>query len=202
MSVKFNDELNHTVIVEDVMSDEEESYSKDEVYPEHFNLVKEDEVQNEIRRPNTQYRPMPPYYKQQPLASNGLKKTQISYDDILKSMNMRVKDGKLEMVQPMSQETNYAAQVPYQHNPQTNSYIYNKYFKNNTQYEENPQIPSRSLTPEERRAFMIKRQIEIAQQRKRISEIKSTKLQFSDTNVNVSSVYRHKDLNRLFKMKF
>lgn len=199
MSVKFNDELNHTIIIEDVMSDEEENYNEDEVCPEHFNLVKEHKVQNEI---NPQYRPIPPYYKQQPLASNRFQKAQISYDDILKSMNMRVKDGKLEMVQPVSQETNYAAQVPYQHNPQTNSYIYNKYFKNSKQYEEYPQIPSIPLTPEERRAFMIKRQIEIAQQRKRISEIKSTKLQFSDSNINVSSVYRHKDLNRLFKMKF
>jgi len=199
MSVKFNDELNHTIIIEDVMSDEEENYNELEVYPEHFNLIKEHEVQNEI---NPQYRPMPPYYKQQLSPSKRFQKPQISYDDILKSMNMRVKDGKLEMVQPVSQETNYAAQVPYQHNPQTNSYIYNKYFKNNKQYEEHPQIPSIPLTPEERRTFMIKRQIEIAQQRKRISEIKSTKLQFSDTNINVSSVYRHKDLNRLFKMKF
>jgi hypothetical protein len=195
MSVRFNDELNHTIIVEDVVSDEEESCNKEEVCPEYLNLVKEDEVQNEI---NPQRRPMPPYYKQ-PASLSGFKRPQISYDDILKSMNMRVKDGKLEMVQPTSQETNYAAQAPYQHNPQNNNYIYNKYFKNNKQYEEQPQIP---LTPEERRAFMIKRQIEIAQQRKRISEIKSTKLQFSDANPNVSSVYRHKDLNRLFKMKF
>jgi hypothetical protein len=119
-------------------------------------------------------------------------------------MNMCVKNGKLERIQPLYQENNYSPQVTYQNGEQPNSYIYNKYFKNyaTNQNYESQQIPSRPLTQEERRALMIKRQIEIAQQRKRISEIKSTKLQFSDNNVNVSSVYKHNDLNRLFKMKF
>ncbi len=201
MSVKFNDDLNHTIIVEDVMSDEEETYNNERSYVDEFNLVKED-IQNEVQRPNVQYRPMPPYHKQQPLPKI-FPKNQISYDDILHSMNMCVKDGKLERIQPVPQEANYAPQIPYQHNGQPNSYIYNKYFKNYAQQQQQQQqIPSRHLTQEERRVLMIKRQIEIEEQRKRIREIKSTKLQFSDSNVNVSSVYRHKDLNRLFKMKF
>jgi len=204
MSVKFNDDLNHTIIVEDVLSDEEENNNNFEnnFDQEEFNLVKNDNVQNNIQKLNVHYKPMPPYYKQQPVRRQP-QKNQISYDDILKSMNMCVKDGKLEMIQPVHQENTYSPQVSHHNNGQQNSYIYNKYFKKyaNQTYE-SQQIPSRPLTQQERRALMIKRQIEIAEQRKRISEIKSTKLQFSDNNVNISSVHRHKDLNRLFKMKF
>jgi hypothetical protein len=209
MSVKFNDDLNHTIIVEDVMSDEEnndEFLEREEFQPtlDRFNLVKEEEIQNEVYKPNIQYRKMSPYHNTAPNQKRRVypSKNQISYDDILTSMNMCVKNGKLERIQSVPQEENYAPQIPYQHNGQPNSYIYNKYFKNYAQQQQEQQIPSRPLTQEERRILMIKRQIEIAQQRKRISEIKSTKLQFSDNNVNVSSVYRHKDLNRLFKMKF
>jgi len=195
MSVKFNEELNHTIIVEDVLSDEENNNELSE-----FDLVKE-EIKNEVHQPNIQYRTMPPYHNFS--QSQNIPKNRISYDDILQSMNMCVKDGKLEMIQPIAEQANYAAQIPYQNNSQPNSYIYNKYFKNYAkQSQEQSQGPVVPLTPQERRHMLIKRQIEIEQQRKRISEIKSTKLQFSDTKVNVSSVYRHRELNRLFKMKF
>jgi hypothetical protein len=205
MSVKFNDNLNHTIIVEDVLSDEENDDTFENHFDqEEFNLVKNDDVQNIVQPRGVQYRTMSPYYKPKQPVQRQPPKNQISYDDILKSMNMCVKNGKLERIQPLYQENNYSPQVTYQNGEQPNSYIYNKYFKNyaTNQNYESQQIPSRPLTQEERRALMIKRQIEIAQQRKRISEIKSTKLQFSDNNVNVSSVYKHNDLNRLFKMKF
>ena len=204
MSVKFNDDLNHTIVVEDVMSDDDnDNFSREE-----FDLVNDESVQNEILPPRVQYRPLAPYsnqplrqQQQQPVRQEfpprHPPKNQISYDDILQSMNMRVKDGKLEMIQPVPQQANYAPQVPYQ---EQNSYIYNKYFQDYAkQQNRQQQIPSRPLTPQERRALIIKRQIEIENQRRRISQIKSKKLLFSTDNINISYGRQPRDMNRLFK---
>ena len=200
MSVKFNEDFNHTFIVEDVMSDDEDNNFTNE----EFDLVKDESVQNEILPPRAQYRPLAPYSRQQQqppvrqqLPPRHPPKNQISYDDILQSMNMRVKDGKLEMIQPVPQQANYAPQVPYQ---EQNSYIYNKYFQDYTkQQNHQQQMPSRPLTPQERRALIIKRQIEIENQRRRISQIKSKKLLFSTNNINISYGRQPRDMNRLFK---
>jgi hypothetical protein len=212
MSVKFKEELNQTIIVEDVMSDEEDDQNFGETFNnEMFDLVKDEPIQNEIIRPRVQHRPLPPYAKQgqppfqqqqqqqqirQQLPARHPPRNQISYDDILKTMNMRVNDGKLEMIKPVPQEANYAAQVPYQ---EQNSYIYNKYFKDQLKQNQQQQMPSRPLTPQERRAMMIKRYIEIENQRRRISQIKSKKLNFSTSNINISNGRQPHDLNRLFR---
>jgi len=204
MSVKFNEDLNHTFIVEDVMSDDDDNDNFSNVAREEFDLVKDESVQNEILPPRVQYRPLAPYSRQQQqppvrqqLPPRHPPKNQISYDDILQSMNMRVKDGKLEMIQPVPQQANYAPQVPYQ---EQNSYIYNKYFQDYAkQQNRQQQMPSRPLTPQERRAFIIKRQIEIENQRRRISQIKSKKLLFSTDNINISYGRQPRDMNRLFK---
>lgn len=165
MSVKFNENLNHMVIIEDVLSDDED------LKEEFSDLVKD---KNEVivqRRPISSY-----------------SATKISYDDILKSMNMCVKDGKLEMIQPIPQDKNYAPQIPYENNPPQNNYIHNK---NQTQ-----QI---QLSPEERKRFLIKRYIEIENQKRRIRQIKSTKLMFSNNNPTISARHSPYGSNRLFR---
>lgn len=206
MSVQFNEDMNHTFIVEDVLSDEEDNQNFGESFDgESFDLVKDEPVQNEILSPRIQYRPLAPYSRQQQqqpvrqqLPPRHPPRNQISYDGILQSMNMRVKDGKLEMIQPVPEQANYAAQVPYQ---EQNNYIYNKYFQdyNKQQQQQQQQGPSRPLTLQERRAMFIKRQIEIENQRRRISEIKSKKMLFSSSNINFSNGRQPHDMNRLFK---
>jgi len=187
MSVQFNEESNHTFIIEDVMSDYEDNFEYQE------DLAKDTFVPNPNQKPN-------PIIKQTP-QRKPLPKKQMSYDDILQSMNMRVKDGKLELIQPTPKEANYAPQVPYgrQTNQNSYSYIHNKYFKDYQEQEEVSQMQMRPLTPQERRILMIKRQIEIQNQRQRISEIKSKKLLFSTNNINISNWREPRDLNRLFK---
>jgi hypothetical protein len=205
MSVQFNEDMNHTFIVEDVLSDEEDNQNFGESFNgESFDLVKDEPVQNEILSPRVQYRPLAPYSRQQQqqpvrqqLPPRHPPRNQISYDGILQSMNMRVKDGKLEMIQPVPEQANYAPQVPYQ---EQNNYIYNKYFQDyNKQQQQQQQGPSRPLTLQERRAMFIKRQIEIENQRRRISEIKSKKMLFSSSNINFSNGRQPHDMNRLFK---
>lgn len=207
MSVQFNEDMNHTFIVEDVLSDEEDNQNFGESFDgESFDLVKDELVKNEILSPRIQYRPLVPYSRQQQQQQQPVRqqlpprhppRNQISYDGILQSMNMRVKDGKLEMIQPVPEQVNYAAQVPYQ---EQNNYIYNKYFQDyNKQQQQQQQGPSRPLTLQERRAMFIKRQIEIENQRRRISEIKSKKMLFSSSNINFSNGRQPRDMNRLFK---
>ena len=185
MNVSFNENLNE-VFVEDDTSDNE--------YNDLVNNNKE-EVQIEIieKHPSVEYRKLTPYYRQQ-----QQQQQQMSYDDILQSMNMRVVDGKLEMINTTPKEVLYKAQMPYQNNDNQNNYIYNKYFKDSSgQLQE--QIPRRPLTPHEYREALIRRQIEIQNARRRINQIKPKQLLFSTTNINVSEGRRPNDMNKLFR---
>ena len=55
------------------------------------------------------------------------------------------------------------------------------------------------LTSKERKQLFIQKQIELEKQRRRISMIKSTKLQFSTNNINISAGKQTHNMNRLFK---
>jgi hypothetical protein len=175
-------------IIEDVESDEENEFDLDF----GLDLVKEDPVQNVVVKHEAAivYRPLPSYTKQpssQEIPPINPQKKQVSYDDILSSMNMRVKDGKLELIQK-------------QPGNQTSQSIYNSYF--NDSYAspslQQPQV-KRPLTQQEARAIMMRRQIAIQNQRQRINQIKSKKLLFSDNNIHFSGGYVNRDMNKLFK---
>ena len=144
-------------------------------------------------------------------------KPKISYEDILSKMGMFVSDGKLHLVdrntltpqkkqellnsqanknqyQQVNQpyETNIESKA--QHNiPQNipqNSYIYNKYFKDDLQ----PQnIIRQPKTLEEYKIMLIKDHI----QRQRIKQIKSTKLIMPTSNIHFSGGHSA-NLNKLF----
>jgi len=163
---------NHAIIIEDTNKYENKKYWDND-------LVKNDGVKNQVIRSNTPYQ-----------QARQQTKSKISYDDILKSMNMQVKDGKLEIIK---KEVNYAPEVPCQNNSQQNSY---KYFSDQ-QYSN--EIPQRPLTQNERRLLFIRRQIEIENQRQRIRQIKSKKLNFSSDNINISYGKQPHNMNRLFK---
>jgi hypothetical protein len=151
------------------------------------------------------------------------KRRNISYDDILSSMNTVVIDGKLEFIRKDTLQNNVEnpeqnkktvsfSQLPPQNNihPQINknSYIYNKYFKdykdpNQVQNE----VPTRPLTRRELIKQIIISRANAINERNRIAEIKSTKLLFNNNNnrnivINSSRLIHNPNaMNHLFKFK-
>jgi len=151
------------------------------------------------------------------------KRRNISYDDILSSMNTVVIDGKLEFIRKDTLQNNVEnpdqnkktvsfSQLPPQNNihPQINknSYIYNKYFKdykdpNQVQNE----VPTRPLTRRELIKQIIISRANAINERNRIAEIKSTKLLFNNNNnrnivINSSRlIHNPNGMNHLFKFK-
>jgi hypothetical protein len=144
--------------------------------------------------------------KQQMEPQNSLKKPKISYEDILSKMGMFVSDGKLHLVdrnsvsfQEQEKEKNISQNIS-QNIPQNisqnipqNSYIHNKYFKNELQ----PQNTiARPKTVQEYKKMILENYIE----RLRIKQIKSKKLLMPTSNINMATG-NSSNLNKLFKFK-
>ena len=152
----------------------------------------------------------------------------ISYDDILSSMNTVVINGKLEFISkdklnnileknnpdqnvPIKKRVtfNEPRQQQYQQQPMQqvnkNSYIYNKFFKdykdpNQNQYQDFEE--QRPLTKKELINQIITNRINDINQRNRIAQIKSTKLLFNNNNrtdIVINSTQSREPLNRLFR---
>ena len=136
-------------------------------------------------------------------------KPKISYDDILNKMGMFVSDGKLHLVDNLNQDQlnqinqqkqpNQPKQTkqiiykeePVQTNIPQNSYIYNKYFSNEKTEEPSIRVPRNVY---EYRNMLIQ---DIIQKRK-IRQLKSTKLILPNTNMNFSAGNSPANLNKLF----
>ena len=147
-------------------------------------------------------------------------KPKISYEDILSKMGMLVSDGKLHLVdrntltpqqqqilnsqrqqqpqpqyqQPQSQyqqlQPQYQQHLMDDTNIPKNSYIYNKYFKDEVQPESNVRRP-RSM--HEYKTMLVDDYIK----RYRIKQMKSTKLIMPTTNINIAAGHSG-NLNKLF----
>jgi len=158
------------------------------------------------------------------------KKKQISYDDILSSMNTVVIDGKLEFIKKdVLQNIVANKQQPQQRQPQKpqhqqpqqkkvtfnqpppqldkSSYIYNKYFKD---YKDPSQVqnepPRRPLTKNELIKQLVINKVNAINERNRIAEIKSTKLLFNNNNnrnivINSRYIPNPSGFNHLFRFK-
>lgn len=152
-----------------------------------------------------------------------IKKKQISYDDILNSMSMRIgPDGKLQMhsqkLQEMQQQQNLEklqqqqAQQPQrylpprhpqqiqqhrpfqQQQPQQQQEYYQEY------YGEQP--PQQPLTKKQYQQLVVLDLIRRQQEQQRLRQIKSTKLMFPNPNVRISTApTQGANLNRLFRLK-
>ena len=153
------------------------------------------------------------------------RKKKISYDDILSSMNTVVIDGKLEFISkdklnnilennnqnqanPIKKKVTFnQPQVPQPQVPQVNknSYIYNKFFKDYKEPNQNQnEIPQRPLTKKELLKQIIINRVNAINERNRIAEIKSTKLLFNNNNnrnITIRSMQNPGALNHLFKFK-
>jgi hypothetical protein len=113
------------------------------------------------------------------------KKPKISYEDILSNMGMLVSNGKLHLVD----RNTYNQQKPTtQQNVEQSGYIYNKYFKEETQQ---PTI-RKPKTIQEYKEMVIKDYIAKC----KIKQIKSTKLIMPSTNIHYSQ--NTANLNMLF----
>jgi len=145
------------------------------------------------------------HFKNEP---NKIKKApdnkKVSYDDILKNMGMVVKDGKLQLlynndsvnktvdpVKVVRQPLQKQPPQPQSQQQQPNSYIYNKYFKENMDTSTNIRQPK---TVQEYRDMLI---MDIIQKEK-IKQIKSRKLLMPTDNIHVSGGYKGANLNKLF----
>ena len=128
-------------------------------------------------------------------------KPKISYDDILSKMGMFVYNGQLHLLdeqqpkQPKQQQQQQPKQQQQQQiNPITtpqNSYIYNKYFSNETQNANTgPRVPKTLL---EYRNMLIHDIL----QKQRIKQIKSRKLILPNSNINFAP-YSSQNMNKLF----
>jgi len=146
-----------------------------------------------------------------------IKKKQISYDDILNSMSMRVgPDGKLQMqsqkLQEMQHQQNLEkqqqqmAQQPQRYLPQRHPQQIQQHrpFQQQQQqqqyYEEQP--PQQPLTKKQYQQLVVLDLIRRQQEQQRLSQIKSTKLMFPNPNVRISTAPNQgANLNRLFRLK-
>lgn len=170
---------------------------------------------------STYWDPKPEYEKIEPT------KNQVSYDDILNSMNMVLINGRLHFVPSnksniqQNQQYNQIQNINnknnhnqnnqnYNHNQNdfnnknnktnNNSYIYNKYFKNFQEEEVQNDVPQEPLTPEEIKRNIIINRLKQIEQRKRIEQIKSKKLLFDTSNINISHQNNNPpNLNKLFR---
>jgi len=115
-------------------------------------------------------------------------KPKISYEDILANMGMFVNNGKLHLVE--NQQQNYVSQEQNQNVPQ-NSYIYNKYFKD----ELKPVDANRPVTKHEYMNLLVQ---EIAHQKMaKQRQSNYRKLVLPNSNINVADS-RPRLSNQLF----
>jgi hypothetical protein len=199
-------ELNITELDYDAQNvfgfDQEQTQSSFEDIPENkevkIKVVKKSVHFEEPMRPINQAIPRENAKIVRPKMPN--KKPQISYEDIMSKMGMFVSDGKLHLMdnnpqvyqQIKNQQQYQEQQQEYQprSNVPQNSYIYNKYFKEELK-PENEVI--RPMTVEEYKRRVLNNYME----RQRIKEMKSRKLLMPTNNINISSG-NSANLNKLF----
>jgi len=164
-------------------------------------VIKKGKNRVQFQEPETIQRQQIPIGKQQAKISRPQTqpaRPQISYEDILAKMGMFISDGKLHLTKneqksnKITQQTNNY-QKPMQPNDAIpkNSYIYNKYFSKQMEQQDNISRPMNIL---EYRDKLIKDII----QKKKISQIKSTKLVMPTSNINVFNG-NSSNLNKLFR---
>lgn len=117
-------------------------------------------------------------------------KKPISYDDILSKMNMFVSNGRLHLLD--NKQTSIQNSPPIL-TKTDNSYIYNKYFKD--ELKEQPQTIRRPKTLQEYKLMVLQDYL----QRQKIKQIKSTKLIMPTNNIGMAYGNTH-NLDKLFMM--
>jgi hypothetical protein len=173
--------------------------------------VKFDEVYN----PNDNFLHVQKSIDQKSIDQNQYySKKPFTYDDILSSMNLVVSSaGVLQYMKTKTDsevESEFESQLPI-HTPINNnvgpelkhSYIYNKYYKNYKDPEQN--VIQKPLTREEYKQVLINDYIQRKQNKQRIAHIKPKRMAFTTTHpiVNHTQLYAStNNSNHLFKIRF
>ena len=132
------------------------------------------------------------------LEKNQTEKKKVTYDDILSSLNMKVINGKLQIVRGDADAYSQPPQNPYNRNRMGNgnghlntapknintpnhayakqNEFYNKFLQAQTQVQ--APVVAEALTPEEKKRILMIQYIKQQQQRQHISRVKSRKLSF------------------------
>lgn len=116
---------------------------------------------------------------------NEKPKKKVSFDDILTNMNLVVnKRGELQRIN-LKEESSYQ-QSPYQQPPSqplqrelTQSYIYNKYFKDYSRANTEPVAPRVPKTMEEYKQMLLDDKMNALEHKKRMEQIKPKKMMFT-----------------------
>ena len=219
MSVKivsFNDSVSNS----DSNTNHNSNHNFDNL--EDYDNLEEDNIQFDIENDDETYNKQTTYQNQynnnKPNSRTKIKRdpNAVSYDDILNSLGFGVNNNGLYKKNTAQQSNFQTIHQPIQQQPQQqpnfqqkqsvdprvkNSAIYNKYFKNYKDQNEEPQ-PVIHLTPQQLRIKLIKDHIERQQAKKRIEQIKSKKLFYTSPNLNATpqpiQIQQPVNLNRLF----
>jgi len=126
----------------------------------------------------------------------SVKKKKLSYDDILNSMNMRLgSDGKLQIYSQKLNEHQNQKKGEFAPAARQNSAAPTQYFQNNA-------VEQPPLTKKQYQQIVALELLRRQQEIKRVNEIKSTKLLFSNAGNRISATPKNGvNLNHLFRFK-
>jgi hypothetical protein len=139
----------------------------------------------------------------------------VTYDDILSSLNMKVVDGKLQIVrnhtaenirtnnnvaQPANQPINQTKKIIQPQQQQQYRQNQKQSFQNHVFNSAPPQQNVPIMTKEQYKQMVAVNYLKALQEQQRIRNMKSTKLMFSNSNVAVASQTGGNGLNRLFRI--
>ena len=180
-----------------------------EAYAKNRNLItvkkssdvpqKSDLKQEQKQEINQTIKPIPNKFARISRPQTVSQEPKITYDDILNSIGISIENGKMyKKSQQQINQTNVNVNANVNSNVNSNaipknSYIYNKYFKDELPNNNNDGI-RRPKSINEYKAMLVH---DILQKRK-IRKIKSTKLMMPTENINISSSKTTQNLNKLF----
>jgi hypothetical protein len=201
MELNINEfELDDNTFLEEYLQEHSEEHSED--IPENIFLEKESKNQknqknqkNKVHfeeRIKPMHQSIPKPYAKMVRPKVPAEQPKVSYDDILLKMGMFVADGKLHL-NPNPNPNPNPNLVEKQNMVPDNSYIYNKYFSSDLATKEPTVRVPKNL--QEYRDMLIHDII----QKKRIKQIKSTKLFLPTQNIHFApNTNANMNLNRLF----
>jgi hypothetical protein len=193
----------------------DKEYFDNETYIDEINVnpvTKEKPVLKPVLKSTTNVlnnvKPITPLLNNVKPIINVKKPNTMSYDDILKSMNVTLVNGKLvlskgnntnkmeEVKENTSKKVKFANQEPIPHEVK-NSAIYNKYFKTYNSIQPTIEV-RRPKTIEEYRQMLLEDRIKRIQAKRRIDMIKPKTLLFSRDNTPVINISQPTNLNKVF----
>jgi hypothetical protein len=155
---------------------------------------------------DNQYLENPSLEKQKYEIKKTFTKKRVSYDDLLSSMNVQLKNGRIELINVNQPENHVPINSYFQ--PQFNSFTNNpNYYNQQQQQQQNIYQNQQELTPEQQRYLKQQLFLKNYQEKKRLADIKSKKLNlYSDglspnlsKHINLSNP---KTIGNLKKMQF